>query len=180
MTHLPARLAAALIGLSGPVLAQDDAVAEAIVDYMDFATYESGIILPQQIDQAVFGAATFVDTRDAEQYEAGHIPGAIHIEWREIPGRIDELPEDGMVILYCNTGSLSSQATFAARLMGRENVLVLNNVNHEFIADRKQALKESVEQMPGVLKAGFTAMQDRFRGDETRFQRDQIRFRRDA
>ncbi|MBR9651230.1 rhodanese-like domain-containing protein [Thalassovita aquimarina] len=125
MTKLTTIVAAALIGFTGPALAQDDAVAEAIVDYMDFATYESGIILPQQIDRAVFEAATFVDTRDADQYEAGHIPGATHIEWREIPGRIDELPEDGMVILYCNTGSLSAQATFAARLMGRENVLVL-------------------------------------------------------
>ena len=102
-------------------------MAEAIIDYMDFATYESGIILPQQLDQAVFEAATFIDTRDAEQYEAGHIPGASNIEWREVPGRIDELPESGMVILYCNTGSLSAQATFAARLMGHENVLVLQD-----------------------------------------------------
>jgi 3-mercaptopyruvate sulfurtransferase SseA len=30
-----------------------------------------------------------------------------------------------MVILFCNTGSLSAQAVFAARLMGHENVLVL-------------------------------------------------------
>lgn len=125
MNRLTVLLTAAMIGLAAPALAQDDAVAEAITDYMDFATYESGIILPQQIDRAVFESATFVDTRDADQFEAGHIPGAIHIEWREIPGRIDELPEDGMVILYCNTGSLSAQATFAARLMGRENVLVL-------------------------------------------------------
>ncbi len=127
MIRLSAIGIATLIGLSGPVLAQDDAVAEAIIDYMDFATYESGIILPQQIDKSVFESARFVDTRDAEQFEAGHIPGAVNIEWREIPGRIDELPEDGMVILYCNTGSLSAQATFAARLMGRENVLVLQD-----------------------------------------------------
>lgn len=105
----------------------DDPVAEAITDYMDFATYEAGIILPQQIDQSVFDSASFVDTRDAEQFEAGHIPGAVNIEWREIPGRLDELPETGLVILYCNTGSLSAQATFAARLMGRENVVVLQS-----------------------------------------------------
>ncbi|WP_323783577.1 rhodanese-like domain-containing protein [Thalassovita sp.] len=125
MKHLSKFLIAALLGLATPVVAQDEAVSEAIIDYMDFAPYESGIILPQQIDQSVFESATFVDTRDAEQFEAAHIPGAIHIEWREIPGRIDELPDSGMVILYCNTGSLSAQATFAARLMGRENVLVL-------------------------------------------------------
>ncbi len=113
--------------LAGPVFAQDDVVAEAITDYMDFATYESGIILPQQIDRDVFEAAVFVDARDAEQFEAGHIPGARHIEWREVPGRIAELPESGLVVLYCNTGSLSAQATFAVRLMGRENVVVLQS-----------------------------------------------------
>lgn len=103
----------------------DEALAEAVTDYMDFATYEQGIILPAQIDEDVFNAATFIDTRDAAQFDAGHIKGASNIEWRQVPARIDELPESGLVILYCNTGSLSAQATFAARLMGRENVVVL-------------------------------------------------------
>ena len=125
MKQLIAMSIAATLAL--PALAEDAAVADAITDYMDFATYESGIILPQQLDKDVFGAATFVDTRSADQFEAGHIPGATHIEWREVPGRIDELPESGLVILYCNTGSLSAQATFAARLMGRENVVVLQS-----------------------------------------------------
>lgn len=103
----------------------DEALREAITSYMDFATYESGIILSEQLDQSVFEAAHFVDTRSADQFAAGHIPGAVHIEWREIPARLDELPASGMVILYCNTGSLSAQAAFAARLLGHENVLVL-------------------------------------------------------
>ena len=115
----------AVLCLAAPVAADEEAVAEAVMDYMDFATYEAGIILPAQLDKSVFETATFVDTRDAEQFEAGHIPGAINIEWREIPARLEELPESGMVIFYCNTGTLSSQATFAARLLGRENVLVL-------------------------------------------------------
>jgi rhodanese-related sulfurtransferase len=92
---------------------------------MDFATYDSGIIVPEQLTQDVFEAALFIDTRYADQFEAATIPGATHIEWREVPGRLDEIPDSGMVILFCNTGSLSAQAVFAARLMGHENVLVL-------------------------------------------------------
>lgn len=111
--------------LATPALADDDLVAEAITDYMDFATYEGGIILPAQLAKDVFEAAIFVDTRDAGQFETAHIPGAVNIEWREIPARLEELPDSGLVVLYCNTGTLSSQATFAARLMGRENVVVL-------------------------------------------------------
>ncbi len=112
--------------LPAPLTATEiSAVAEAVADYMDFATYDAGIITPQQLDQTVFERATFVDTREAAQFDAGSVPGAINIEWREIPGRLDELPDSGMVILFCNTGSLSAQAVFAARLLGKENVLVL-------------------------------------------------------
>lgn len=128
ITLLKTPLTAALIGvaaLAAPAQADESALAEAITGYMDFATYEAGIILPAQIDAAVFSAAHFIDTRDAEQFAAGHIPGAVNIEWRQIPARLDDLPDTGMVILYCNTGSLSAQATFAARLMGRDNVLVM-------------------------------------------------------
>jgi len=103
----------------------EESLQEAITGYMDFATYDSGIIMPDQMDRLVFDSALIVDTRDAAQFAAGHIPGAVNIEWREVPGRLDELPASGMVILYCNTGTLSAQAAFAARLLGRENVLML-------------------------------------------------------
>lgn len=129
------RLMALLLGamLVGPVCADD--LADEIIGYMDFATYEAGIILPQQLTEDVYSSVTFVDTRDAEQFVAGTIPNAINIEWREIPARIEELPEEGMVVLFCNTGSLSAQATFAARLMGRENVLVLQSGYRGWLQD---------------------------------------------
>ena len=118
------RAALLIAVLAGPAWANDPLRA-AIEDYMGFAPYEAGIILPAQLDRDVFQAATFVDTRAAEQFAAGHIPGAVNIDWREVPARLEDLPETGMVILYCNTGSLSAQAGFAARLLGRDNVLVM-------------------------------------------------------
>lgn len=128
MRKFTAALAVGLtLALPLPAWAQDEAVAEAIQDYMDFAIYEAGIILPDQITEELLPSVTFIDTRDAAQFEAGTIAGAINIEWREIPARLDELPEQGLVVLFCNTGSLSAQATFAARLMGRENVVVLQS-----------------------------------------------------
>lgn len=117
------KTSALMVALAGPLAA--DELADGIIDYMDFATYEAGIILPAQLTEEVFHSVYFVDTRDAEQFAEETIPGAVNIEWREIPSRLDELPETGMVVLVCNTGSLSAQAAFAARVMGRENVLVL-------------------------------------------------------
>jgi rhodanese-related sulfurtransferase len=113
------------VGLhAAPALAQDAAI-EAMQEYMMFSDYEAGIILPQQIDQTVFETALFIDTRDAAQFEEGTIPGAVNLEWREVLDRIDEIPEDRMTILFCNTGSLSAQAVFALRVAGRSNVVVL-------------------------------------------------------
>lgn len=107
-----------------PAVAQDAAL-EAMQEYMMFSDYEAGIILPQQIDQTVFETALFVDTRDAGQFEEATIPGAVNIEWREVIDRIDEIPDDRMTILFCNTGSLSAQAAFALRVAGRTNVVVM-------------------------------------------------------
>lgn len=113
------------LGLQAGSLLADEAAIEAMQEYMMFSEYESGIILPQQLDQSVFETALFVDTRDAEQFEEATIPGAINIEWREVLDRIDEIPEDRMTILFCNTGSLSAQAAFALRVVGRSNVVVM-------------------------------------------------------
>ncbi|MBU1212366.1 MAG: rhodanese-like domain-containing protein, partial [Alphaproteobacteria bacterium] len=95
--------------LTSPVTAQDAAI-EAMQGYMEFAPYDAGIIVPQQITKDIFESVVFVDTRDAEQFAKGTIPGARHIEWREVLSRIDEIPTDKKVILFCNTGSLSAQA----------------------------------------------------------------------
>jgi len=94
-------------------------------EYLDFATYEAGIIIPEQISKDVFEKITFIDTRDEGQYSEETIPGAINIEWREILARKNEIPKDRKVILFCNTGSNSAQASFALRVIGMENVLVL-------------------------------------------------------
>jgi hypothetical protein len=40
----------------------NEAIIEAMGEYLMFQEYESGIILPQQIDQSVFEAVTWIDT----------------------------------------------------------------------------------------------------------------------
>lgn len=118
-------IAATALGLMTTPLKADEAAIEAMQEYMEFSEYEAGIILPQQIDRYVFENVIFIDTRDAEQFEAATIPGALNIEWRQVLERIDEIPTDKKVVLFCNTGSLSAQAAFALRVAGRENVVVL-------------------------------------------------------
>lgn len=121
------RLASAVLvatTLAVPAHAESQAI-KAMQDYMEFAPYEAGIIVPQQLSKDIFDSVAFIDTRDAGQFAKGSIPGARNIEWREVLGRINEIPKDKKVILFCNTGSLSAQAAFALRVAGRDNVLVL-------------------------------------------------------
>lgn len=103
----------------------NDAAVEVMQEYMDFANYEAGVIVPEQISEEIFNSVRFIDTRDAQQFEAGTIPGAANIEWRQVLARRDEIPTDRKVVLFCNTGSLSAQASFALRVAGMDNVLVL-------------------------------------------------------
>ncbi|MCH1449288.1 MAG: rhodanese-like domain-containing protein [Litoricolaceae bacterium] len=113
--------------LSSLSVKANEAAIEAMGEYLMFQEYESGIIFPQQIDQSVFEAVTWIDTRDSEQFDKETIPGAIHIEWRQVIERMEEIPTDRKVIVFCNTGSLSAQAAFALRVAGLDNVVVMQS-----------------------------------------------------
>lgn len=59
---------------------------------------------PALVTQIESGNAPLIlDVRTAEEYAAGHIPGAINIYFREIGERLDELP-DGPIVVYCERG----------------------------------------------------------------------------
>lgn len=73
----------------------NEAAAKGMQEFMEFAHYEAGLIVPQQLSKYVFDSGIFIDTRDKK------------------------------VILFCNTECLSAQAAFALRVAGRDNVLVL-------------------------------------------------------
>lgn len=47
------------------------------------------------------GDAVLVDVRDKEYYEAGHAARAISIPLAELPARMNELPRDNQILLYC-------------------------------------------------------------------------------
>jgi rhodanese-related sulfurtransferase len=118
----------ALFLLATPLQAEDtSALADSIEEYLEFTEYGSSIISPEQIPAEDWPNILVIDARDATQFEADHIPGAINIEWRQAVPRRDEIPRDQPVVIYCNTGSLSAQAVFALRLLGWDNVRVLQD-----------------------------------------------------
>jgi len=57
-----------------------------------------------------------LDVRGADEWREGHLPGAIHIPWHDVPGRIDELPADRPIWVHCAAGF---RAALAASLLAR-------------------------------------------------------------
>ena len=105
--------------------AEANPALEAMQEYLDFAEYSEGSVSTEQLAGLAPGEVVYIDARNKGQYDEGHIPGAMNIEWRQILARRDEVPTDKPVVLYCETGLLSSKAHFALRIAGYENVKVL-------------------------------------------------------
>ena len=59
----------------------------------------------------------FVDVRQAKEYAAGRIPGAINIPLDDMPQRWSTLPKDHLIVLY--EGGRSGDICASARAAGR-------------------------------------------------------------
>lgn len=59
----------------------------------------------------------FVDVRSEEEYNSGHIETAVHIPVIEIGNRLDELPKDRPIIVYCNGSSCARSGRAATILL---------------------------------------------------------------
>lgn len=56
---------------------------------------------PEAIKMVEEGKAVWVDVRPKDQYEIGHIKGAINIPLSELITRLKELPPHKYIITYC-------------------------------------------------------------------------------
>jgi rhodanese-related sulfurtransferase len=70
------------------------------------------------------GEAVIVDVRDKDEWDEGHIPGAIHMSRGTIELDIEEKVPDpnAMVICHCGGGGRGALATESLQKMGYKNV----------------------------------------------------------
>ncbi|MBE3550399.1 MAG: Rhodanese-related sulfurtransferase [Brockia lithotrophica] len=59
-----------------------------------------------------------VDLRKPEDYDAGHIPGARNIPAADILAKLDTLPKDKPVLVYCYKGQTGALVTADLRSLG--------------------------------------------------------------
>ena len=64
---------------------------------------------------------TLIDVREQNEYDFANLGGRL-IPLGQLPERIDEIPEDGRVIVMCRSGGRSAQACAILQSAGRKNV----------------------------------------------------------
>ena len=89
------------------------------------------------IARSAAGEVLVLDVRPAEEYAAGHIPGAISIPVAELGERIAELPVDTDIVVYCR-GEYCALAYDAVRLLndhGRRGIRLHDGMLEWRLAD---------------------------------------------
>ena len=73
------------------------------------------------------GEPVIVDVREQDEWDEGHIPGAVHIPRGHLESRIERAAPDAarQVILYCSAGNRSVFAAKTLEELGYEDVVSL-------------------------------------------------------
>ncbi len=71
-----------------------------------------------------------LDVRRADEFAAGHIPGAIHVANESIgSGDIPQLPDrDQLILVYCRSGNRSKQAAQKLVDLGYTNIVEFGGI----------------------------------------------------
>jgi molybdopterin/thiamine biosynthesis adenylyltransferase/rhodanese-related sulfurtransferase len=75
----------------------------------------------------VGNGALFVDVRERDEWEEGHLPGAVHVPRGSLESRIEQLApdRDARLVLYCASGARSAFAAKTLEELGYTNVVNL-------------------------------------------------------
>jgi len=96
--------------------------ATAIRTWAGHAALETVPQLDATAVAAAGDAVTVVDVRARSEWDAGHLPGAVHIPLAELPSRLEELSRDAPLVMQCQSGGRSSVATALLQARGFTNV----------------------------------------------------------
>ena len=129
-----------------PLVGQWDTAVGVVTAETDLAAVWMDFELPDpETSKQVFdsGEALFVDVRNREAYDEGHIPGAVSLPLGEFDAMVltfeTEVPTDRPIVTYCSGRLCQDSHTAAQRLMemGFQNVVVF------------------IDGMPGWMEHGY-------------------------
>jgi len=91
-------------------------------------------VLASQLSGGGPDAHFVVDVRQPSEYEAGHVPGSLHIGAGDLPDMLDRLPRDRPIATICASGYRSSVAASLLRAAGFTRVAAVGGGIDEWSA----------------------------------------------
>lgn len=92
-------------------------------------------------EQAIRDADVLLDVREADEYAAGHLPGAVHIARGMLEFKLSGTPalqpRDLRIVLYCKTSGRGALSAVALQEMGYLNVQSIAGGYDAWAADGK-------------------------------------------
>lgn len=93
------------------------------------ASVEKTHIGQQELLEAITAGnpPVIVDVRSQWEYDAGHVPGAIHVPfwWAFSPAQLQQVKPEEPLVVYCAHGPRAGIAKFALFLSGYDNIRYL-------------------------------------------------------
>ena len=94
-------------------------------DYRQITMQEAVGMMAAETDYII------LDVRTIQEYESGHIPGAVCVPNETIgTENIPELPDkDQLILVYCRSGNRSKQASAKLAKLGYTNIVEFGGIN---------------------------------------------------
>ncbi|WP_353710309.1 MBL fold metallo-hydrolase [Arthrobacter sp. K5] len=97
-----------------------DNVAGYVTGIEGLPTFTPKLIQPEDLDG--FEPVMVLDVRNRTEHTAGHIPGSHQLSGGRLMWHLDEVPADGTIVTYCQSGVRNSVAASALRRAGYDVV----------------------------------------------------------
>ena len=99
-------------------------------------------------EQAILDADVLLDVREADEFAAGHLPGAIHASRGMLEFKLSNSPQlsarDLKIVLYCKTSGRAALAACALHDMGYLQVQSISGGFDAWAAAGKPVMKPSL------------------------------------
>jgi glyoxylase-like metal-dependent hydrolase (beta-lactamase superfamily II)/rhodanese-related sulfurtransferase len=79
--------------------------------------------------------ALVLDVREPTEFEEGHVEGAVHVPLGALPRRLDALPRDHRILVYCSGGDRSATAVSVLERHGVEGAAGVGGGYEEIAGD---------------------------------------------
>jgi len=109
----------------------DDLIRSYDLEYFGTGSHKMG--MDKAMTLADQGSCHILDVRTREEADTVRFGFAVHIPLNEIPDRLEEIPQDKTIAVYCVSGTRSTMAAVYLMTKGYKDVKIIPE-NHSEIA----------------------------------------------